>query len=197
MGVGLGWRCARVGCWGCRVLLHYTSKNTHGILWCTVLSWLLLHQLLLITEFVPAFITEHIKATHYLPFMRGMSAVASQITGVLIVCWTVCSGADQRQHQSSTSLAFVRQIYRLNSLQKGPVTRKMFPFDAVIKSTMRYNDEMSLQLSLRYWPFWWKITYYTPSLCPGLAMHKKGITIYVFMFWDAVQFLWLYHQFCT
>ena len=36
-----------------------------------------------------------------------MSAMASQITGVAIVCSTVSSGADQRQHQSSTSLASV------------------------------------------------------------------------------------------
>ena len=36
-----------------------------------------------------------------------MSAMASQITGVLIVCSAVCSGADQRKHQSSTSLDFV------------------------------------------------------------------------------------------
>ena len=33
----------------------------------------------------------------------GMSE--SQITGVAIVYSTVCSGADQRKHQSSTSLA--------------------------------------------------------------------------------------------
>ena len=32
------------------------------------------------------------------------------ITGVSIVCSTVCSGEDQRRHQSSTSLAFVRGI---------------------------------------------------------------------------------------
>ena len=37
-----------------------------------------------------------------------MSAMASQITGVTIVDSTVCSGADQRKHQSSASLAFVR-----------------------------------------------------------------------------------------
>ena len=37
-----------------------------------------------------------------------MSAMASQITGVSIVCRTVCSGADHRKHQSSASLAFVR-----------------------------------------------------------------------------------------
>ena len=63
-----------------------------------------------------------------------MSAIASQIIGVSIVCLTVCSGANQRKHQSSASLAFVRGIHRwpVNSPHKGPVTRKMFPFDDVI-----------------------------------------------------------------
>ena len=41
-----------------------------------------------------------------------MSAMASQITGVSIVCSTVCSGVDQRKHQSYVSLAFVRGIHR-------------------------------------------------------------------------------------
>ena len=35
---------------------------------------------------------------------------ASEITGVQIVFLAVCSGADQRKHQSSVSLAFVRGI---------------------------------------------------------------------------------------
>ena len=34
-----------------------------------------------------------------------MSSMASQITGLSSVCLTVCSGADQRKHQSSASLA--------------------------------------------------------------------------------------------
>ena len=44
----------------------------------------------------------------------------------------VYSGVDQRKHQSSTSLAFVRGIHRdrwINSAHKGLVTRIMFPFD--------------------------------------------------------------------
>ena len=63
-----------------------------------------------------------------------MSAMASQITSITIVYSTVYSGADQRKHQSSASLAFVREIHRspVNSPHKGPVTRKMFPFDNVI-----------------------------------------------------------------
>ena len=49
------------------------------------------------------------------------SAMASQITGVSIDYSTVCSGAEQRNHQSSASLAFVRGIHRwpANSPHKG------------------------------------------------------------------------------
>ena len=67
-----------------------------------------------------------------------MSAMASQITSVSIVYPTVCFGADQRK-QNSASLAFVRGIHRwpVNSPHKGPVTRKMFPFDGVIMSISR------------------------------------------------------------
>ena len=63
-----------------------------------------------------------------------MSVFASQITGVSIVYWTICSGADQRIHQSSASLAFVRRDQRwpVNSPHKGPITRKRFPLDDVI-----------------------------------------------------------------
>ena len=63
-----------------------------------------------------------------------MSAMASQFTSLTIVYSTVYLGADQRKHQSSAPLAFVRKIHRwpVNSPHKGPVTRKMFPFDDVI-----------------------------------------------------------------
>ena len=63
-----------------------------------------------------------------------MSAMASQLTSLTIVYSIVYSGADQIKHQSSASLAFVRGIHRwpVNSLHKGPLTRKMFPFDDVI-----------------------------------------------------------------
>ena len=70
--------------------------------------------------------------THYSDVI--MSTVASQITGVSMICPTVSSGADQRKHQSSASLSFVVGIHRwpLNSPHKGPVTQKTFPFDDVI-----------------------------------------------------------------
>ena len=68
-----------------------------------------------------------------------MSPIASQIASLAIVYASVWSGVNQRKHQSSASLAFVRGIHHwpVNSPHKWPVTRKMFPFDDV---TMCYND---------------------------------------------------------
>ena len=70
--------------------------------------------------------------THYSDVT--MSAMASQMTSLTIVYWAVYSGTDQRQHQSSPSLAFVWGIHRwpVNSLHKWPVTRKLFSFEDVI-----------------------------------------------------------------
>ena len=59
-----------------------------------------------------------------------MGTIASQINSVSIVYLTVSMDADQRKHQSSASLDFVRGIHR--EPHKWPVTRKMFPFDDVI-----------------------------------------------------------------
>ena len=72
-----------------------------------------------------------------------MGAMASQTTGVSFVCWAVCSGADQRKHQSSTSLAFVKGIHQwpVDSPHKSPVKRKMFPFDDVVMYTLLSMDK--------------------------------------------------------
>ena len=72
------------------------------------------------------------KMCHYNDVIKG--AIASEITSLMIVYSTVYPDADQRKHQSSASLAFVRGIHRwlVNSPHKWPVTRKMFPFDDVI-----------------------------------------------------------------
>ena len=69
---------------------------------------------------------------HYSDVITG--AMTSQITSLVILYSTVYSGADQRKHQSSASLAFVWGIHQspMNSPHKWPVKRKMFPFDDVI-----------------------------------------------------------------
>ena len=113
-----------------------------------------------------------------------MGAMASQITSLTIVYSTIYSGADQRKHQSSTWLAFVRGIHRwpVNSPHKRPVMRKMFPFDDVImwavNELLHKTDEVlnshalvnkyrhtvqSRQLSL-YFPGW-GIEIYLMKLC--------------------------------
>ena len=79
-----------------------------------------------------------------------MSTIASQITGVSIVYSTICSDADQRKLQSSASLA-VRGIHRwpVNSPHKGPVTRRILPFDDVIICHSRPPPIMSVCLTER------------------------------------------------
>ena len=75
-----------------------------------------------------------------------MSAMASQITGVCIVCLTVGSGADQR-----TSKLRVTGLCDGNSpvnSHKKPGTRKMFPFDDVIMTRSYFE----LSKTPRNWP---------------------------------------------
>ena len=69
-----------------------------------------------------------------------MGAMASQITSLAIVYSTDYSGADQRKHQSSASLAFVRGIHRwpVNSPHKWPVTRKMMSSWIIFHQVLQY-----------------------------------------------------------
>ena len=71
--------------------------------------------------------------------------MASQIISLTIVYSSVYSGTNQRKHQSSASLAFVRGIHRVpvNSPHKGTVTRKMFPIDDVIMYYVAYKPAVS------------------------------------------------------
>ena len=75
-----------------------------------------------------------------LPFPRAMilswgtSTTVHDDQSALSLHSTVYSGVDQRNHQSSASLDFVLGIHQwpVYSLHKGPLTRKIFPFDDVI-----------------------------------------------------------------
>ena len=99
------------------------------------------HMKPVITDKVPTNIntTKHCVYLQYCIWITDyadviMIEMASQITSLAIVYSIVYSDADQRKHQSSASLAFVRRIHRgpVNSPHKWPVTWKMFPFDDVI-----------------------------------------------------------------
>ena len=98
-----------------------------------------------------------------------MSAMASHITGVSIVCSIVGSGVDQRKHQSSASLAFVRGIHRwpVNSTHKRPVTQNRFhmmtswlfqttmssPDCLLIPVRYNHNDVIQWKRFPHYWYF--------------------------------------------
>ena len=84
--------------------------------------------------------------THYCDVIKG--AITSQITSRTIVYSTFYSDADQGKHQSSASLAFVRRIHRwpVISPHKGPVTRKMLPFDDVIMFYQHNSEPEALSV---------------------------------------------------
>ena len=84
-------------------------------------------------------------SAHYTDVIMG--TMTSQIISLTIVYSTIYSGADRRKHQSSASLAFVWGIHRwpVNSPHKGPVTRKIFPFDDVIMKTPHPLVEVPLK----------------------------------------------------
>ena len=115
-------------CFSCRyyvesfpiiVELNHVSKNQNDHLWLALdVYWTISKNV--VSGVIAA------RAIHYSDVI--MYVIASQITGVSIVCSTVCSGTYQRNHQSSASLAFVRGIHRwpVDSPHKGPVTWTCF-----------------------------------------------------------------------
>ena len=104
---------------------------------CVSFCWPVLVWFLLLANYrgISGVIGGSLRELHYGDVI--MSVIASLITSLTIVYLSVYSGAGQGKHQSSASLAFVRGIHRrpVNSPHKGPVTRKMFPFDDVIMNT--------------------------------------------------------------
>ena len=77
-----------------------------------------------------------------------MDAMVSQITSIIIVYSTAYLDTDQRKHQNSKSLAFVRGIPRrpANSPHKGPITRKMFPFSDVQLQWIKWRQHNQCHL---------------------------------------------------
>ena len=84
----------------------------------------------------------------------------SQITSLTIVYWIVYSGTDDRKHQRSASLAFVRGIHwwPVNTPHKWPVTRKMFSLDDVIMLFM-------LPLYVLFMHSWLLTSFYYDHIC--------------------------------
>ena len=82
-----------------------------------------------------------------------MSTMVSQITSLTIVYSAVYSGADQRKHQRSVSLASVRGIHLwpMNSPHKWPVTRKIFPFWWRHYDPSQWEERKCAWCSTRVW----------------------------------------------
>ena len=106
---------------------------------------------------------------HYCDVIIG--AMASLITSLTSFYSTVHSGADQRKHQSSASLAFVRGIHRrpVNSPHKWPVTRKIFPFDDVIMVSQSHYVEHS-NVSYRRFETSWSSDVTAMDITEGLRI---------------------------
>ena len=111
-----------------------------------------------------------------------MNTMSSEITGVSIVYSIVCSGVDQRKHQSSALVAYVRGIHwwPVNSTHKGPVTRKMFPFADVIMQNSFKSRELLLAISRDLSWGWVYGRYYVLSCFPlrtkmRIFLNKKCI----------------------
>ena len=119
-----------------------------------------------------------------------MGTIASQITSLTIVYSTVYPDADQRKHQRSASMAFVRGIHRgpVNSPHKGPVTRKMFPFDDVIMNTLQrflhYFERDDNCIQLMHLNMVMHISckfFFRSSLVHGMARHRSSTKILAYL----------------
>ena len=107
-----------------------------------------------------------------------MGTMGSQITSPTIVYSTVYSGADQRKHPS---LTFARGIHRwpVNSPHKGPVTRKMFPFDdAITRNADRFFSALmcnTVSGCIQLLP-WWRHQMETFSALLAIYAGNSSVT---------------------
>ena len=137
-----------------------------------------------------------------------MSTVASQITGVSIVCSAVCQGADQRKHQNSASLTFVRGTSGVCVRNLTHVGFTQCIMHAYVSCTIpsHYNDVIMGAIASqptgvsifaqpfvkaqikenikaqRHWPMWGE-----PPATDGFP-HKGTVTRKMFPFDDVIMF---------
>ena len=125
-----------------------------------------------------------------------MGAKASQIASLTIVYSTVYLGADQRKHESSASLTFVRGIHRwpVKFPHKWSVTRKMLPFHEVIMYLPALSQTMAdcftyITKALHYWLFVRKkntcdrrISLRRANTVGSISMSYHGFWLWFFVF---------------
>ena len=117
-----------------------------------------------------------------------ISTMASQITSLTIVYSTIYLGADQRKHQSSASMAFVRGIHwwPVNSLHKWPVTLKMFPFDDVIMCNKFFKNVWDSQAVKGQFLYSDRVVFHEI----GIKMSRQG----VLMMMPPMSYMWGPHH---
>ena len=130
-----------------------------------------------------------------------MGALSSLITSLTVIYSTVYSGADQRKHQSSASVAFVRRIRRwpMNSQYDGkwPETRKMFSFDDVImiKLHLKLSSVVLPSLCPVGWVNWTRLPGMVSVCCyilPSTYTFDKGSILSCCII-QTSQYYWLHH----
>ena len=97
----------------CRLIANWTFRNKYELYWNTMN--VIQENAFQISsakcpQFRPSLYHTASLPLHYIDVIK--TTMASQITSLTVVYWTVYSDADQRIHQSSASLAFVREIHR-------------------------------------------------------------------------------------
>ena len=132
-------------CWGANILIWSFSGEKAPVL---------LINGSVITHYICYFLSQRL-----ICFMYVFSAIHSSFIGerkfhssLTIVYSTIYSGAEQRKYQTSTSLAFVGGIHQwpVNSPHKGPVTRKMSPFDDVIMYLVHQSKNFNVIFIMKY-----------------------------------------------
>ena len=131
------WRCGFRVTWFCSPLLSMSINVRTQVRRDILMKWL------------------DARLWHDMPYIKHHMVVSFLRFAVLTLRW--CH--NQRKHQISTSLAFVRGIHRspVNSPHKWPVTCKMFPLNDAIMNTVIFSE------------FVWSIRPYSPEL---LHYHK-------------------------
>ena len=91
---------------------------------------------------------------------------------------------DQRKHQSSASLAFMRGIHRwaANSPHKRPVTRKMLPFDDVIMAQILLRWSRPVSVLALMWSSWYSrcsLTCWLPAWSWWKPLSSSRVSLWV------------------
>ena len=115
-----------------------------------------------------------------------MTTIAPQITSLAVVCSTVYSDADQRKHQSSTSLAFVWGIHRDRWIPrtKGQLRGKCFHLTTSSWISVSCNLLVpDLQVTYRDLITWQGTRLVVP------VMATRGVRQHAWVIWFLIVFL--------